>query len=73
MFAVCQHGSMAYSWGRGQLTMLACGHNLHMTCLMATATLVKKAKAKVKWVCIVILVFQPNEEHTMAPRPCLKA
>lgn len=56
---------MANSWGRDQPTMHACGHDVHMTCLMAAATLLDNAKAE--WAGTagtVALVFQPNEEHT---------
>lgn len=53
---------MADSWGRDQPTMHACGHDLHMACLLATAALLHDARAE--WNGTVIVVFQPNEEHT---------
>ena len=41
--------------------MHACGHDMHITCLLATAETM--AKGKEKWTGTLILVFQPNEER----------
>lgn len=41
--------------------MHACGHNMHVTALMATATLLVKAKEK--WSGTLTCIFQPNEEN----------
>ena len=41
--------------------MHACGHDMHITCLLATAEIM--AKGKEKWAGTLILVFQPNEER----------
>ncbi|KAI1132551.1 hypothetical protein F5Y10DRAFT_274708 [Nemania abortiva] len=53
---------MLDAWGREQPTMHACGHDLHMVCLMASATLLKNAMDQ--WKGTLVVVFQPNEEHT---------
>lgn len=41
--------------------MHACGHDMHMTCLLAAADLL--AKAKDQWKGTLIVLFQPNEER----------
>jgi amidohydrolase len=41
--------------------MHACGHDLHIACLLATMQLLKSAKSR--WSGTVISVFQPNEEE----------
>lgn len=53
---------MLDTWGREQPVMHACGHDLHMACLMATSNLMLKAKSH--WQGTLIALFQPNEEHT---------
>ncbi|KAG5772040.1 hypothetical protein H9Q72_001653 [Fusarium xylarioides] len=53
---------MADSWGRHQPTMHACGHDMHMACLMAAASLLNNGKTE--WSGTLIALFQPNEEHT---------
>jgi amidohydrolase len=42
--------------------MHACGHDMHVAALMATAALLKSAKSK--WNGTIIALFQPNEERT---------
>ncbi|RDL33162.1 Uncharacterized protein BP5553_08601 [Venustampulla echinocandica] len=39
----------------------ACGHDTHVTCLMAAATLLHSAKSS--WKGTLICLFQPDEEH----------
>lgn len=41
--------------------MHACGHDVHVTCMMAVATLLSEAKAH--WHGTLICLFQPSEEH----------
>ncbi|KAI1153873.1 hypothetical protein F4825DRAFT_460806 [Nemania diffusa] len=53
---------MPDSWGREQPTMHACGHDLHIACLLASATLLRDAVDH--WKGTLVIVFQPNEEHT---------
>lgn len=47
--------------GEEKPVMHACGHDTHITSLMATATLLKSAKKR--WSGTLICLFQPNEEH----------
>ncbi|KAL1846578.1 hypothetical protein Daus18300_014222 [Diaporthe australafricana] len=54
--------TMKDSWGLDQPVMHACGHDLHLASLLATATLMKEAESQ--WQGTLVLVFQPNEEHT---------
>ena len=42
-------------------TMHACGHDMHITCLLAAAD--KLAGIKSAWKGTLILLFQPNEER----------
>lgn len=42
--------------------MHACGHDMHMACLMAASKLLFDAKAT--WNGKLLVLFQPNEEHT---------
>ncbi|UKZ61395.1 uncharacterized protein TrAtP1_002660 [Trichoderma atroviride] len=53
---------MADRWGREKPVMHACGHDMHMACLMAAAKLLVSARAE--WSGTLVLLFQPNEEHT---------
>lgn len=53
---------MKDSWGLEKPAMHACGHDLHLAILLATATLMKEAASQ--WQGTLVLVFQPNEEHT---------
>ncbi|KAJ5959352.1 Amidohydrolase [Penicillium vulpinum] len=47
--------------GADQPVMHACGHDSHVTTLMAAATLLKSARDK--WSGTLICIFQPAEEH----------
>lgn len=49
-------------WGHRQPVMHACGHDMHMACLLAAAKLLVDAKSE--WSGTLIVLFQPNEEHT---------
>lgn len=42
-------------------TMHACGHDMHVTCLLAATKLLNDAKSE--WSGTLICVFQPNEEN----------
>lgn len=42
-------------------TMHACGHDMHVTCLLAAAQLLNNAKSE--WSGTLICLFQPNEEN----------
>jgi amidohydrolase len=47
--------------GETKPVMHACGHDAHVACMMAVATLLANAKAK--WSGTLIVLFQPDEEH----------
>jgi amidohydrolase len=47
--------------GQVKPVMHACGHDMHVTCLMAAATLLYSACGE--WSGTLICIFQPNEEH----------
>lgn len=47
--------------GEDTPVMHACGHDMHITCLMAVASLLHNAKAD--WTGTLICLFQPDEEH----------
>ncbi|KAK4221672.1 hippurate hydrolase [Podospora fimiseda] len=53
---------MEDSWGRRQPVMHACGHDMHMASLMGAAQLLLNARSE--WTGTVVVLFQPNEEHT---------
>lgn len=53
---------MADMWGRDQPVMHACGHDMHMACLVAAAKLLHDARST--WAGTLEVLFQPNEEHT---------
>ncbi|ERS95527.1 hypothetical protein HMPREF1624_08043 [Sporothrix schenckii ATCC 58251] len=59
-YASTQH--MVDWWGHEQPVMHACGHDLHMACLVGAAELLQSARAS--WSGTAIVLFQPNEEHT---------
>lgn len=47
--------------GRKKPVMHACGHDMHVTCLLASAEIL--ANSRDKWSGTLVLVFQPNEER----------
>ena len=47
--------------GKESPVMHACGHDMHVTCLMAAAELLVNAKST--WSGVLICLFQPNEEN----------
>jgi amidohydrolase len=51
-------------------TMHACGHDIHMTCLVGTARTL--ASMRDRWAGTVVLVGQPAEERGMGARAMLK-
>ena len=53
-------------WGRDQPVMHACGHDLHMACLMAAGKLLLDARAE--WTGTLIVLFQPNGAHVSGAR-----
>jgi len=55
--------------GEKKPVMHACGHDTHVTCMMATSTLL--ARAKSKWKGTLIILFQPDEEHGRGARAML--
>lgn len=57
---------MRDSSGEEQPVMHACGHDIHMTCLIAAAEILKKTRAE--WSGTVIVLFQPAEERGTGAR-----
>lgn len=55
--------------GEQQPVMHACGHDTHVSCMMAASMLL--AKAKEKWHGTLIILFQPDEEHGAGARAML--
>ncbi|KAL4799167.1 hypothetical protein BDV19DRAFT_355399 [Aspergillus venezuelensis] len=53
--------SMRDADGNEKPVMHACGHDMHITCLLATAE--RLAKLKDQWSGTLIVLFQPNEER----------
>lgn len=47
--------------GEKKPVMHACGHDMHVTSMMATSTLL--AQAKSEWKGTLLILFQPDEEH----------
>ena len=43
--------------------MHACGHDMHITCLMAAAEWLASKEVQKKWTGTLVVVFQPNEER----------
>lgn len=59
-FSSSEH--MVDMWGREKPVMHACGHDMHMACLLAAAKLLSDARDE--WKGALEVLFQPNEEHT---------
>jgi amidohydrolase len=56
--------------GREVATMHACGHDIHMTCLIGTARML--AAMKDRWAGTLVVIGQPAEERGMGARAMLK-
>jgi len=55
--------------GEKKPVMHACGHDAHVSCMMAASTLLATAKAR--WSGTLIVLFQPDEEHGAGARAML--
>ena len=53
---------MTDQYGVQRPVMHACGHDMHLTCLLATLELMHSSRSR--WSGTLIVLFQPNEEHT---------
>jgi amidohydrolase len=49
--------------GKEQPVMHACGHDMHITCLLAYAELMASAAKQGQWAGTIVLIFQPAEER----------
>ena len=49
-------------YGIKRPVMHACGHDMHLTCLLAASELLQSCKSY--WAGTLVVLFQPNEEHT---------
>ncbi|KAL4950525.1 hypothetical protein BDW69DRAFT_172003 [Aspergillus filifer] len=59
--AYASNKTMRDADGNEKPVMHACGHDMHITCLLATAE--RLAKLKDQWSGTLIVLFQPNEER----------
>ena len=55
--------------GERKPVMHACGHDMHVACMMGALTLL--ARAKDRWSGTLIVLFQPDEEHGAGARAML--
>ena len=62
---------MADQYGFENPVMHACGHELHMSCLLAASDLLSTARSQ--WQGTLVVLFQPNEEHTGGAQAMLDA
>ena len=53
---------MIDQYGIDRPVMHACGHDMHLTCLPAASELMHSSRSH--WSGTLIVLFQPNEEHT---------
>ncbi|KAK4443463.1 putative hippurate hydrolase [Podospora aff. communis PSN243] len=53
-------------FGKERPAMHACGHDIHMACLLGAADLLQAARES--WSGTLILLFQPGEEHSVGAR-----
>ncbi|KAL8950448.1 MAG: hypothetical protein Q9222_003516 [Ikaeria aurantiellina] len=60
---------MIEQYGYERLDMHARGHDMHLTCLLAASELMFSSRSQ--WSGTLILLFQPNEEHTWGAQAML--